>query len=86
LFDGIPLSPNHEAAARASIEKAQRDVQALSPPVLPVRLAARAAAGVVVMQQGSDSLLIALVSNDADRAALQSRIVVGIQPPAPPNP
>src|SRR5207249_469478 len=86
LFDGITLTPDQEARARGTITKAQQDIQALMPPPVPVRLATRPVLGVVLMQAESESALVALLTNDADRAALKSHIVVSVPPLAPPQP
>src|SRR5262249_9100639 len=76
LFDGIAMSSDHEAAARAAILKFQQDVRTVmgqpEPPILGVRRNPTR----VIMRPASDSLFLALVSSEADRSMLQSRINV----------
>lgn len=74
LFDGISLTADQAASARALITKTQQETQAwrTRPEVL---LRMNWATGTVSMRAASASALMELVSNDADRAKLQSRIV-----------
>jgi hypothetical protein len=81
FFDGIALSPDQEAAARAAILKFQQDARALNPRPEPPILGIRRNPTRVVMQPPSDSAFLTLVSSDADRATLQSRISVANPPP-----
>jgi hypothetical protein len=85
FFDGIALSPDQEAAARAAILKFQQDARALNPRPEPPILGIRRNPTRVVMQPPSDSAFLTLVSSDTDRATLQSRISVANPPPGPPN-
>ena len=76
LLDGLTLTPQQEATARAVIAKAQTDLQALVPPPRPIQVMMRFDSRAVMMQAESESAFLALLTNDADRATLQSRIVV----------
>lgn len=78
LLGDIALTPEQEASARAVITTTQLDLLRVLPPMQPVRLAANARAGPVLMQSESESALVALLANDADREALQSRITVPV--------
>jgi hypothetical protein len=80
LFEGITLAPDDEAKARATIAKAQADVQALLPRAGPLLVLMPFNSRTVLMQAASDSALAALLTNDADRARLRERIVIA-QPP-----
>jgi hypothetical protein len=85
LFDGIALSPDQEAAARDAILKLQQDIRALMPRPEPPILGIRRNPTRVMLRPASDSAFLALMSSDADRAMLQSRINVVNLPPRPPN-
>jgi len=85
LFDGIAMSSDQEAAARAAILQFQNDRRALMPPLEPPILGVRRNPTRVVMRPPSDSAFMALVSSDADRATLQSRVSVVIPPSRPRN-
>lgn len=74
LFDGIAMSAENEASARSIIEKAQSDLSGLLPPPQPPRLQLRPQLGVVVMRAESESALASLLTSEADRATLHSRI------------
>jgi hypothetical protein len=85
LFDGITLSTEQEATARDLITRTQQDLQAITLPPPPQHLVWRPVIGVVVMQAESESALAALLTNDADRATLQSRISVAAPLAIPPR-
>ena len=85
LFDGIAMSAEQEAAARAAIRRFYQDARALMPPLEPPLLGVRRNPTRVVMRPSSDSAFLALVSSDADRAMLQSRISIANPPPQPPT-
>jgi beta-lactamase regulating signal transducer with metallopeptidase domain len=85
LFDGIAMSSDQEAAARAAILQFQNDRRALMPPLEPPILGIRRNPTRVVMRPPSDSAFMALVSSDADRATLKSRVSVAIPPSRPQN-
>jgi hypothetical protein len=74
LFDGIAMSPETEASARAIIEKAQSELSGLLPPPQPPRLQLRPQLGLVVMQPEGESALASVLGSDADRATLHARI------------
>lgn len=78
LFDGIAMSSDQEAGARAAILEFQQGLRALMPTPEPPILGIRRNPTRVVMRPTSDSAFMALVSSDADRATLQSRISVAI--------
>src|SRR5262249_6851936 len=72
-FDGIAMSPDQEAAARAAIVQFQRETRPLMPRPEPPVLGIRRNPTRVVLRSPSDSAFMALVSSDADRATLLSR-------------
>jgi hypothetical protein len=77
-FDGIALTPQQEGDARTILTKMQADMQALAPPV-PQRFITRVPfSNQVVMSPESAAAFAAILSNDADRATLQSRIRVEV--------
>jgi beta-lactamase regulating signal transducer with metallopeptidase domain len=76
LFDGIPLNAEQEAAARELILSTQRELVALRPEFAPPVLRYDPVRGTVSMPSESAAQLMALLSSDADRAILQSRIAI----------
>jgi beta-lactamase regulating signal transducer with metallopeptidase domain len=77
-FDGIALTPQQEGDARTILTKMQADMQAVAPPV-PQRIIARVPfSNQVIMSPESAAAFAAILSNDADRATLQSRIRVEV--------
>ena len=75
LFEGITLTPEQETAAREVLSKAQQDMRMPRPrPETILRF--NRVSGMVSMQAESVAALSALVNSDADRAKLQSRIVI----------
>ena len=75
LFEGITLTPDQETAAREVFSKAQQDMRMPLPrPETILRF--NRVSGMVSMQAESVAALSALVNSDADRAKLQSRIVI----------
>jgi hypothetical protein len=85
LFDGIALSPDQEAAARAAILKFQQDIRALNPRPEPPIVGIRRNPTRVMLRPVSDSAFAALISSDADRATLRSHINVVNPQPRPPS-
>ncbi len=75
LFEGITLTTDQEAKARELIRNTQLESR---PPALPFVSVLRLnrATGNVVMQAESAAELSALLSNESDRATLQSRILI----------
>ncbi|MEX2284256.1 MAG: M56 family metallopeptidase [Gemmatimonadota bacterium] len=76
FFNGMSLTPEQEAAARDLITRTQVETTAQRPQIQPVALRLNRRTGMVSMQAESAAELLALVSNEADRATLQSRIVI----------
>lgn len=86
LFDGVALSPEQESGARTIIAKMQADLRALGPAVPPTIISVRPFTNQIVMSPESAATLAAILTNDADRATLQSRITIEVRvittPPA----
>jgi hypothetical protein len=76
LLDGMGLTADQEAAARSIIIAAQQETRAgvLPPRVASLRLGP--VPGIVAMQAAGAAQILALVSNEADRAKVQSHIVI----------
>jgi hypothetical protein len=79
LFAGITLSADQQSRARALITQTQQEMRAQTSRPEPPRLRLNPATGLVTMQPASADALSALVTNEADRAKLVSRIVTGPQ-------
>jgi len=75
LFDGISLAPAQESAARSLIVSTQNAIAAGRPKLESAVLRVNPVTGLVAMRAESASALVALASNDADRATVRSRIV-----------
>ncbi len=73
LFQGIGLSPDQELFARKLIADTQQAMQALipQPPLTELRLLT---SGAVLMRPDSKLALTSLITSDADRNLLESRI------------
>ncbi len=78
LFAGISLTAEQESSARALIARTQQDMRTQTPLAEPPRLRMNPATGMVTMQAASAEALGALLTNEADRARLQSRITTGV--------
>ena len=78
LFNGVALSPEQESGARTIIAKMQADLRELGPTPQPTIIAVRPFANQIVMSPESAATLTAILTNDGDRATLQSRIVIEI--------
>lgn len=74
FFDGVALTADQEARARAAIARMQSEQRALVPPAIP-QVAALRPPNSVLIEAKSDSALVAVLTNDADRQKLRSRIV-----------
>ena len=78
-FDGIALTPQQEGDARTILTKMQADLRAVTPPVPPATIIARPPfSNQVVMSPESAAAFASILSNDADRATLQSHIRVEV--------
>lgn len=88
LFNGISLSPEQQSTARSLLTTYRQKVAATLPEPMPFQLRLQGSAG-VIMQPESREALLAILSNDSDRAVVDSRIVVDVrvvnrQPPQQP--
>lgn len=79
LFTGIALSPQQESDARAIVSNMMSDLRATTPPPPPTIFIVRPYQNTVVMSAESEAAFEALLTNDADRATLRSRITVEIR-------
>ncbi len=77
-FDGIELTPQQEGDARTILTKMQADLRAVNPPVAATIIARPPFSNQVVMSPESAAAFASLLSNDADRATLQSHIRVEV--------
>jgi hypothetical protein len=78
LFNGIPLSVDQESTAKALLTTYRQKVAATVPEPMPFQLRLQGTAGAVMQPQTREALL-AILSNDADRAVVDSRIVVEVR-------
>jgi beta-lactamase regulating signal transducer with metallopeptidase domain len=72
LFDGIALTPEQEATARALLAQLQRDEQAQADSARPASLAFMSQR--MAVQGRRDSLLLAMLPNDSDRLTVRPRM------------
>ncbi len=79
LFDGIALAPQQESDARTIIGKMQADMRATNPLVPQTIIARRPFSTLVTMGPESAAAFASMLSNDADRATLQSHIVIEVR-------
>jgi hypothetical protein len=77
-FDGIALTPQQEGDARTILTKMQADMRALVTPIPATIISRPPFSNQVVMSQESAAAFAAMLSNDADRATLQSHIRVEV--------
>jgi beta-lactamase regulating signal transducer with metallopeptidase domain len=77
-FDGIALTPQQEGDARTILTKMQADMRALAPPPGPAIIMRPPRSNKVVMSPESAAAFAAILSNDADRATLQSHILIEV--------
>jgi len=75
LLVGIVLTPEQEASARAIIDASREELIAAMPDLPMTRLWLLNTGG-VAMRAESRNALSALLTNDADRSLLESRIAV----------
>ncbi|HTE47763.1 MAG TPA: hypothetical protein VK636_21145, partial [Gemmatimonadaceae bacterium] len=75
LLGGFALTPDQEATARTIIADARREMESLIPEV-PMTELALIPSGNVLMRAESKATLLALLTNDADRALVDSRIAL----------
>jgi len=75
LFNGISLTADQESAARLLITSTQNAIAAGRPRLERAVLKVNPITGVVAMRAESAEALVALASNDADRATVRSRIM-----------
>lgn len=89
-FTGISLSAEQQASARSIITTYRQKLSATLPDPLPFQLRMQGTTG-VLMRPESRTALLAILSNDADRAVVDSRIVTESRvvivrpPPSPPS-
>jgi hypothetical protein len=74
LFEGITLTPEQEASARAILAQSQQEIRQQNRPGPPVLRIDRRN-GLVSMSDANAAELSALLSNEADKQTLQARIV-----------
>jgi beta-lactamase regulating signal transducer with metallopeptidase domain len=89
LFGGITVTPEQEAAAKAALSAYRQKIIATMPAPLPFQLRLQGPSNVVMSPEGRTALL-AILSSDADRTVVDSRIVVEVRvinrpAPAPPS-
>ena len=77
-FDGIALTPQQEGDARTILTKMQADMRAVAPPVAQRIITRVPFSNQVIMSPESAAAFAAILTNDADRATLQSRIRVEV--------
>ena len=82
LFDGLSITADGEASARAIIGRTQLALQALMPSPGPLQLLLLPT-GRVLMQAATASTLAALLATDEQREKLRARINVVALPPQP---
>jgi beta-lactamase regulating signal transducer with metallopeptidase domain len=78
LFNGIPLSPEQDTAAKSALRTYRGKIVATIPELGPLQLRLQGTSG-VAMNSESRAALLAILSNDADRAVVDSRITVPVQ-------
>ena len=76
LFEGIALTPEQEARAREIIKATEQEAHTVTPAPRLVRLRIPPVPGVVTLHGAGMAELMSIMSNDTDRATLQSRIIV----------
>jgi beta-lactamase regulating signal transducer with metallopeptidase domain len=77
LFNGISLSTDQEAAARSTLKTYREKIAQSIPEPTPFLLRLQGATSVVMRPESRDALM-AILSNDADREVVGSRIVVEV--------
>ena len=87
LLNGISLTPEQDASAHSILRTYRQKIVASLPEPMPFQLRLQGTAD-VLMRPESRAALLAILSNDADRAVVDSRIAVEVrvvnrQPPPP---
>jgi len=77
-FDGIDMTPQQQADAKILLSKMQEDLRSLAPPPSPPVFMWRPFSNQVVMSQENADAFAAILSSDADRATLRSRIATEV--------
>ena len=75
-FDGITLTPQQESDARTILSKWMADQRAVNPTPAPAIILRPPFSNKVIMSQESAAAFASFLTNDADRATLQSHITV----------
>lgn len=88
VFDGVALSAEQQVTARSILSTYRQKLVATIPDPVPFQLRMQGTTG-VLMRPESRTTLLAILSNDADRAVVDSRIltetrVTVVRPPATP--
>lgn len=78
LFNGISLSAEQDATAHSVLKTYRQKIAATLPEPMPFQLRLQGTAD-VVMRPESRATLLAILSNDADRAVVDSRIIVEVR-------
>jgi len=78
LFNGIPLSPEQEAAGRTVLTTYRQKIAPTIPEPMPFQLRLQGTTD-VLMRPESRAALLAILSSDADRAVVDSRILTEVR-------
>ena len=78
LLNGISLAPEQDAAAHSILKTYRQKIVSALPDPMPFQLRLQGTAD-VVMRPESRAALLAILSNDADRAVVDSRIAVEVR-------
>lgn len=94
FFDGIALTPDQESEARSILTTAQTEQNGVRPPPprrmilreVPVIPTSSPTAAVILMSEQGLSSLLSVLTNEADRAKVQSRVGFPALAPLAPRP